>query len=387
MSGIYVHVPFCRTACHYCDFHFSTSLSRVESYVNALLKEIELRSKNQDWKNLEFHTLYFGGGTPSILSPKSLKLITDVISDSFRFKASDQNILFGEATIEVNPEDVTKESLRGWRGAGFNRLSIGVQSLCDSQLEWMNRKHSAEDAFAAVKLAHEAGFNRISIDLIYGLPQFDAEWEKTVNIALGLPVDHISCYALTIEPQTVLGHRVAKGLEVEMPDERIQDDYRYICDSAKDAGFDHYEVSNWSRGEAGRAIHNAGYWSGAPYLGLGAGAHGFIDNKRYANVSNNPKYISALGSSELPVIEEVLSKRDRCNEALMTGLRTEVGVNFESLEKQWGYNPAKLNNTVFNNWILDGGLVQSSRKTGSNFRIPEARWLIGDLIASDLFVT
>jgi len=355
--------------------------------VNALLKEVELRSENPDWKSLEFQTLYFGGGTPSVLSPDSLKLITGAISDSFRIKDSGQNTYFREATIEVNPEDVTKESLRGWRGAGFNRLSIGVQSFCDSQLEWMNRKHSAEEAFAAVKLAHEAGFNRISIDLIYGLPQFDAEWGKTVDIALGLPIDHISCYALTIEPQTVLGHRVAKGLEVEMTDERIEDDYRYICDSAKSAGFDHYEVSNWARGEAGRAIHNARYWSGAPYLGLGAGAHGFIDNKRYANVSNNPKYISALDSSELPVIEEVLSKRDRCNEALMTGLRTEAGVNFESLEKQWGYNPAKLNNTVFNNWVLDGGLIQSQLNTGSNFRIPEARWLIGDLIASDLFVT
>ena len=178
MSGIYVHVPFCRTACHYCDFHFSTSLSRVDTYVNALLKEVELRGENPDWKNLEFQTLYFGGGTPSVLSPGSLKLITGAISDSFRFKDSGQNTYFREATIEVNPEDVTKESLRGWRGAGFNRLSIGVQSFCDSQLEWMNRKHSAEEAFAAVKLAHETGFNRISIDLIYGLPQFDAEWEK-----------------------------------------------------------------------------------------------------------------------------------------------------------------------------------------------------------------
>ena len=381
MSGIYVHVPFCRTACHYCDFHFSTSLLKVDSYVEALLKEVELRCENPDWGNLEFKTLYFGGGTPSVLSGDSLKAITLAISASF--KTND----YLETTIEVNPEDVTREALEGWRNAGFNRLSIGVQSFCDSQLKWMNRKHSAKEALEAVELARQAGFNRISIDLIYGLPQFDLEWEQTVDIALGLPIDHISCYALTIEPRTVLGNRVAKGLEIEMPDERVEKDYRYICDSAKIAGFDHYEVSNWARGKAGRAIHNAGYWSGEPYLGLGAGAHGFLGNKRYAVVSNNPKYISALNSLQLPDTEELLSKRDRCNEALMTGLRTESGVDFSALEKLWGYNPAKLNHALFNKWILEGGLVQISQNTGSVFRIPEAKWLIGDRIASDLFVT
>ena len=387
MSGIYIHVPFCRTACHYCDFHFSTSLSKVDSYVNALLKEIELRCKNPDWGSLEFQTLYFGGGTPSVLSPGSLKLITTAISNSFKSQSSDKTTVFIETTIEVNPEDVTKEALEGWRSAGFNRLSIGVQSFCDSQLKWMNRKHSAKEALEAVELSHKAGFNRISIDLIYGLPQFDMEWEKTVDIAMQLQIDHISCYALTIEPRTVLGNRVAKGQEIEMPDERVEKDYRYICDSAKSAGFNHYEVSNWARGKAGRAIHNAGYWSGEPYLGLGAGAHGFLGNKRYAVVSNNPKYISALNSLQLPDTEEVLSERDRCNEALMTGLRTESGVDFSALEKLWGYNPAKLNQVSFSKWILNGGLVQVSQNTGSVFRIPEAKWLIGDRIASDLFVT
>ena len=256
MSGIYVHVPFCRTACHYCDFHFSTSLIKVDSYVEALLKEVALRGKNPDWGKLEFQTLYFGGGTPSILSGDSLKVIAAAISASFKTNG------FLETTIEVNPEDVTQEALEGWRNAGFNRLSIGVQSFCDSQLKWMNRKHSGKEALAAVALAEAAGFKRISIDLIYGLPQFDLEWERTVDIALGLPIDHISCYALTIEPRTVLGNRVAKGLETEMPDERVENDYRYICDAANSAGFDHYEVSNWARGKSGRAIHNTGYWSG-----------------------------------------------------------------------------------------------------------------------------
>ncbi|MDE0918354.1 MAG: coproporphyrinogen-III oxidase family protein, partial [Flavobacteriales bacterium] len=214
MSGIYVHVPFCRTACHYCDFHFSTSLLKVDSYVDALLKDVELRCENPEWGNLEFQTLYFGGGTPSVLSGDSLKAIVSAISASFKTHA------FLETTIEVNPEDVTQEALEGWRNAGFNRLSIGVQSFCDSQLKWMNRKHSGKEALEAVALAQAAGFKRISIDLIYGLPQFDLAWEQTVDMALGLPIDHISCYALTIEPRTVLGSRVAKGLETEMPDER-----------------------------------------------------------------------------------------------------------------------------------------------------------------------
>lgn len=381
MSGIYVHVPFCRTACHYCDFHFSTSLLKIDAYVEALLKDVELRKKNPDWGELEFQTLYFGGGTPSVLSSDALKTIVATISASFKTNG------FLETTIEVNPEDVTRQALEGWRDAGFNRLSIGVQSFCDAQLKWMNRKHSGKEALEAVALAKEAGFKRVSIDLIYGLPQFDLTWEQTVDIALGLPIDHISCYALTVEPRTVLGSRVAKGLETEMPDERVEKDYRYICDAANSEGFDHYEVSNWARGKSGRAIHNTGYWSGDPYLGLGAGAHGFIGGKRYAVISNNPKYIASLNAEKLPVTEEFLSDRDRCNESLMTGLRTASGVNFDGLEKRWGHNPAKHNHVLFNKWILEGGLVQVSQNPESVFRIPEAKWLIGDRIASDLFVT
>ena len=349
--------------------------------MEALLKDVELRKKNPDWGELEFQTLYFGGGTPSVLSSDALKTIVATISASFKTNG------FLETTIEVNPEDVTRQALEGWKDAGFNRLSIGVQSFCDAQLKWMNRKHSGKEALEAVALAKEAGFKRVSIDLIYGLPQFDLTWEQTVDIALGLPIDHISCYALTVEPRTVLGSRVTKGLETEMPDERVEKDYRYICDAANSEGFDHYEVSNWARGKSGRAIHNTGYWSGDPYLGLGAGAHGFIGEKRYAVISNNPKYIASLNAEKLPVTEEFLSGRDRCNESLMTGLRTASGVNFDSLEKRWGHNPAKHNHVLFNKWILEGGLVQVSQNPESVFRIPEAKWLIGDRIASDLFVT
>ncbi len=354
--------------------------------MKALLKEIELRQESGEWDGLVFDTLYFGGGTPSVLSSDDLKLIVEGINRAFR-GSSGFSSEFIESTIEVNPEDVNEESLRGWRAAGFNRLSIGVQSFHDSQLSWMNRKHSGKEAFRAVELASRAGFHRISLDLIYGLPESDGDWQKTVEMALSLPIDHISCYALTIEPKTVLGARIKSGVEIEMPDERLEKDYAIICDEMRKAGFDHYEVSNWAKGVKSRAVHNSSYWSGAPYLGLGAGAHGFRSNIRYSVISNNPLYISAIEAKKLPDTEETLSNKDRCNEVLMTGLRTAKGVDFKALEKTWGYNPAKLNPKEWKSRIEAGDIVQTKAGEETAFRIPENKWLIGDSIATDFFVT
>ena len=384
MPGIYVHIPFCRTACHYCDFHFSTSLKRTEEFVNALLKEINLRKESGGWRDCEFNTLYFGGGTPSVLPPQNLKKITNTIKAAF---LPEHLTALKEITIEVNPEDVNESSLKGWLDAGFNRLSIGVQSFKDAQLEWMNRKHSGREAIDAVELAHKMGFNKISLDLIYGLPQNGKEWKETVDKALTLPINHISCYALTIEPKTVLGYRVSKGLETAASDEKIEADYRYLCSAAKKTGFIHYEVSNWALGREGRAVHNSAYWSGDPYIGLGPGAHGFRDNVRYAVISNNHKYISNIGLGVLPDSSEKLSPFDRCNESIMTGLRTDAGVSFIELEKRWGINPAVINREAWKKWIGSGGLIKTACKSGEYYRIPENMWLISDRISSDFFVT
>ena len=384
MPGIYVHIPFCRTACHYCDFHFSTSLQRTGEFVTALLKEVRLRKETGVWDGAEFSTLYFGGGTPSVLPTADLKRITDTIKTEF---LPENQISFKETTIEVNPEDVTEVTLQGWLDAGFDRLSIGVQSFEDSQLAWMNRKHSGSEAVKAVELAHKMGFSKISLDLIYGLPQNDKEWRGTVDKALSLPINHISCYALTVEPKTVLGHRVSEGIEKVAPDEKIEADYEYLCSAAKEAGFTHYEVSNWGIGEEGRAVHNSGYWSGEPYIGLGPGAHGFRDNLRYAVISNNPKYISEVGGGLLPDTSEKLSRIDRCNESLMTGLRTNVGISFVELERCWGVNPAVVNPEAWKKWTGSGGLIKTDCKSGEYYRIPEEMWLIGDSISSDFFVT
>ena len=384
MPGIYVHIPFCRTACHYCDFHFSTSLQKTGRVVTALLIEVRLRKESGVWDGSEFNTLYFGGGTPSVLPSEDLKRITDAIKAEFLPKSLTS---FKETTIEVNPEDVNEVTLQGWLDAGFDRLSIGVQSFEDSQLEWMNRKHSGSEAVKAVGLAHKMGFNKISLDLIYGLPQNDKEWMETVDKALNLPINHISCYALTVEPKTVLGHRVSEGIEKVATDEKIEADYEYLCSAAKKAGFIHYEVSNWGIGEEGRAVHNSGYWSGEPYIGLGPGAHGFRDNIRYAVISNNPKYISEVGQGLLPDSSEKLHRIDRCNESLMTGLRTDVGVSFIELERLWGVNPAVVNHEAWKRWTGSGGLIKTDCKSGEYYRIPEKMWLIGDSISSDFFVT
>lgn len=384
MPGIYIHIPFCRTACHYCDFHFSTSLQRTGEFVNALLKEITLRRDEGVWGDCGFNTLYFGGGTPSVLSSEDLKKITDATRIGF---LPNQASFFEEVTIEVNPEDVNEESLQGWLDAGFNRLSIGVQSFDDKQLRWMNRKHSGAEAIAAVKLAHQMGFSKISIDLIYGLPQSENEWKKTVDLALTLPINHISCYALTVEPKTVLGYRVSRGIEQEAPDEKIEADYKLLCFAAKKAGFIHYEVSNWALGKEGRAVHNSAYWSGDPYVGMGPGAHGFRGDLRYAVISNNIKYISEVEKGVLPDSSEKLSRFDRCNESLMTGLRTDLGISFVELEKRWGINPAAVNLEAWKKWTRSGGLVKTSCNSGEYYRIPENMWLVGDSISSDFFVT
>ena len=292
--------------------------------------------------------------------------------------------VWDEATIEVNPEDVSIEALEEWIECGFNRISIGIQSLDDKQLEWMNRKHSAIEAVNAVCLARKAGFEKISVDLIYGIPfRSENSWDQTVKEALDMHLDHISCYALTVEPQTVLGSWVKEGRVKEAPDKLIEADYTLLCDEALKAGFNHYEVSNWARGDGNKAVHNSSYWFGAPYLGLGPGAHGFNGSNRYSVVSNNNKYIVSIKEGVLPHTIEELSRFDRSNEMLMTGLRTAVGVDFNELNKLWGVNHIMSNPQQWKKWVEAGAIIES--KNGRH-RIAEEYWLIGDSISSDLIV-
>lgn len=352
-------------------------MKSVDLYVDAVVKEILVRSGQALWSSSVFRTLYLGGGTPSILSVEQTQRIIAGLQCSL--KTSD---VWSEATIEVNPEDVCSESLRGWLKCGFNRISIGVQSFEDDQLEWMNRKHSSAQAIEAINLAKSEGFEKISIDLIYGLPhRTEQSWGSTIEMAFSLPVDHISCYALTVEPRTVLGARVKKGIESEAPDELIEKDYSELCAKASRMGFNHYEVSNWAKNSPNKAIHNTSYWEGVPYLGLGPGAHGFDGENRYSVVSNNNTYIRDIGLGRLPDTVEKLTALDRSNEMLMTGLRTSEGVDFASLKKQWGVDHVSENRGAWERWIKAGAIVPTGQ---GKHRIAEKFWLIGDSISADL---
>lgn len=352
-------------------------MKNVDSFVDAVIREVKIRSGQSPWPSSFFRTLYFGGGTPSVLSLDQTQRIVSAISRYLNVEDS-----WAESTIEVNPEDVTKESLHWWRKCGFNRISIGVQSFDDDQLNWMNRKHSASEACEAIRLAKAEGFEKISIDLIYGIPhRSEKSWGGTIEKAFSLPIDHISCYALTLEPKTVLGARVKKGTEKEAPDELIEKDYSRLCSMAHRNGFIHYEVSNWARAEKNRAIHNTSYWEGVPYLGLGAGAHGFDGKRRYSLVSNNHKYISALESGVLPEEFEELTALDRSNEILMTGLRTSNGVDFGELKKLWGVDHISENASEWKRWVDAGALIPVDE---NRYRISENYWLIGDSISADL---
>lgn len=323
MSGIYIHIPFCKQACTYCDFHFSTSLQQKDELVEALCKEM---AKRREFLRTPPETLYFGGGSPSILDEKDLKKI---------FKALNRNFDLGhlqEVTLESNPDDHSPERLKLWQSVGINRLSIGIQSFADRDLRMMNRAHNSLQALSCVKEARDAGFDSLSIDLIYGIPgQSMNEWQENLDIALSLGTDHISAYCLTVEEKTALNHQVKKGLVSEKPEEDIEAEYHYMHALLELEGYVHYEISNFAK-VGKEARHNSSYWSGKPYLGLGPSAHSFDGEEiRSWNVSNNAAYIKAIKKGEAFYESEELTKKDRANEIIMTGLRTRQGIDKNQL--------------------------------------------------------
>lgn len=324
MSGVYVHIPFCRKACSYCDFHFSTSLKQKGQLVEALVSEINLRAAEVP-KSLK--TLYFGGGTPSLLELDELERIMEALKEKV-----DLNDLT-EITLEANPEDVTPEKLAGWKRLGFDRMSIGTQSFFAQDLLFMNRDHSPLQAETSVKRAQDAGFEKITIDLIYGIPaQSLNQWQENVGRALALNTGHLSSYCLTIEPRTALHKALEMGTFEEKEDAHIEAEYLFLHASMEEAGLEHYEISNFAK-KGHRALHNSNYWSGQPYLGLGPSAHSFDGHsKRNWNIPNNARYIKAYGNDQLLQESEVLTVTERCNEILMTSLRTVEGFAFAELE-------------------------------------------------------
>lgn len=329
--SLYLHIPFCRQACTYCDFHFSTQLDQRDGVVAALVAEIQSTADAAQAQDRRLATVYAGGGTPSVLTISQWERIMDALRAGFSWDAG------AEVTLEVNPEDVSEANLNAWRRLGFNRFSMGVQTFDDRDLQALNRPHTGAQAVAALRMAQDAGFTNLSIDLIYGLPF--GNWEKTWETALELNIPHLSAYALTVEPRTALHAAVRKG-SVRLPEEgAVADQARLLRTAARAAGWNPYEVSNLAQ-PGWEAVHNQRYWSGTPYYGLGPGAHGFDGHwTRTANVSNNAAYTRYWAGKRLesdpPVQEsERLTSAQRWNEWALTSLRTAKGLRWEDMPQE-----------------------------------------------------
>lgn len=332
MAGIYIHIPFCKQACHYCDFHFSTSLKKRADMISALLNELLLRK--EELRNQLVETIYFGGGTPSLLTDEELQHIIDAVYDNY------QVVENPEITLEANPDDLTNKRIKTLAKSPINRLSIGIQSFFEKDLKLMNRAHNAQEARNCLKEATKH-FNNISIDLIYGIPNATNEqWLQNIEIALSYGAPHVSCYALTVEPKTALESFIKKGIVQDVDDDMAQEQFQLLVDRLESEGFVHYELSNFGKSNF-FSKNNTAYWQGKTYLGIGPSAHSFNGKQRGWNVRNNTKYIKALQDNKLAIEWEILTTTDSYNEYVMTGLRTIWGVSLTKVETEFGISYKK----------------------------------------------
>lgn len=372
-AGIYLHIPFCHRACHYCNFHFSTSQQLRPAYVSALIMELEQRRAYLGEQHIR--SIYFGGGTPSILSGEELGRILHKIRELFTVFAD------AEITLEANPDDIRAASVQQWAEAGINRLSIGIQSFRDKDLQWMNRNHTGSEARAAIKTAVDGGIKNISADLIYGIPGLsDNDWKQNIDILLENAVQHISAYALTVESKTALAHFIAKGI-AEAPDELESEQQFFILrERLSAAGFDHYEISNFAK-ENHIAVHNSSYWKGMHYLGLGASAHSFNGISRQWNIASNALYIKAVEGNGAYYEQEVLTPSMQMNERIMTGLRTKWGVDLQAFAADFGADNTEVLLHAAEDYLENGIVVH---KENALIISPDS-WFVADGLIADLF--
>jgi oxygen-independent coproporphyrinogen-3 oxidase len=371
-AGIYIHIPFCKQACHYCNYHFSTSLKKKEELIHALTKELELRK--DEFKNRIVETIYFGGGTPSLLTSAELQFLIDSVYKNY--SVSDHP----EITLEANPDDLTKERIIELSKSPINRLSIGIQSFFESDLKLMNRAHNAEEAESCLEEATKH-FDNISLDLIYGIPgASNTQWTENIEMALHYNVSHISCYALTVEPKTALASFIKKGIIDNVDDEQSRDQFYILKDKLEASGFVHYEFSNFGK-EGCFSRNNSAYWEGKSYLGIGPSAHSFNGKQRGWNVSNNSKYMNTIQQNQLPIEVETLTLTDQYNEYIMTSLRTIWGVSFAKVENDFG--------TVFRDYLIEQSEVFINQHLlyieGEHLRVTREGQFLNDGIASELF--
>jgi len=375
VSGIYIHIPFCKQACHYCDFHFSTSLKLKSNLVEAILTEIDLRLPYLKNKNIE--TIYFGGGTPSLLSEKELFLILEKLYKTYNVSSHT------EITLEANPDDLTIEKLKELKRLEINRLSIGLQSFNDEELIWMNRAHTATESEASVKRSQDKGFENISIDLIYGSKFSNlTNWKKTLDKTIALDVKHISSYNLTIEDKTKLGHDFKVKKEMAIDDEKSSELFLEMIDRLEKNKFIHYEISNFGK-ENWFSNHNSNYWKGIEYIGFGPSAHSFDSVSRQWNISNNSLYIKNVNDkNEIYFEKELLSETDQFNEYILTSLRTIWGIDAELLKSKFNAEIINSFNQKINAYISKEMIMF----TNDQYVLTNDGKLFADKIASELFI-
>lgn len=372
MAGIYIHIPFCKKACHYCNFHFSTTGKNMPAMVQAIVQEAEIR---RDYITENISTIYIGGGTPSLLQVEDLRLQIEAMRTLFTVDED------AEITLETNPDDIIAEKIAAWKAIGINRLSIGIQSFVEDDLKWMNRAHNAIQALQSIHLAQQAGFNNITIDLIYGTPTLtDEQWQQNVQTAIALNIPHLSCYALTVEPKTALDKMIAARTMANVDPEKQSRHFLQLMQWLKEAGYEHYEISNFAK-PGMRSRHNSSYWQGKHYIGLGPSAHSFNGTSRQWNVANNALYLKAIEAGEVPFEIEHLTPTEQLNEYIMTSLRTMEGLSLTHIQQHWGDGHTHHLKEESATFIAEGKMIFSNNRL---ILTNEGR-LFADGIAASLF--
>jgi oxygen-independent coproporphyrinogen-3 oxidase len=368
LAGIYIHIPFCKQACSYCNFHFATSLRRKNELVAALLSEMELRKDYLEGEPIE--TIYFGGGTPSLLPSKDHRVLIEKISSIFKIPPN------AEITLETNPDDISEEQLKDWKEAGINRLSIGIQSFFEEDLKWMNRAHTAGQALDSLQAAVKH-FNNITVDLIYGTPLLTNEkWKKNIDRVITEGIVHLSCYALTVEPKTALYKLIKEQRTADIDPDKQSEQFLLLMQWMEEAGYEHYEISNFAKpGFISR--HNSSYWRGKKYLGIGPSAHSFDGASRQWNISNNNIYIDSIEKGIIPYEKEILTSTQQLNEYIMTSLRTMEGLDLNQVENALG-RKLRTGSRKF----IERGLMAEEK---GHLKLTKEGKLLADGIAAELF--
>ena len=370
MAGIYLHIPFCKQACHYCNFHFSTSLRQKDEMVLAILKELELQRNYLQDESIK--TIYFGGGTPSLLSERDLDFILKKINEIHEVTAE------AEITLEANPDDLTLEKIKQLAESPVNRLSIGIQSFSEVDLKFMNRAHNSKEAIECIENAKKLGFENLTIDLIYGTPTMsDEQWEVNMQTAFDFGIPHLSCYCLTVEPNTALDHFVKNKKAQPVDDERAARQFERLIGRCSEEEYDHYEISNFGK-KGWYSKHNSAYWLGEKYLGIGPAAHSFEGQSRQWNIAHNAKYITALKEGKLLSEKEELTSESRYNEYVMTSLRTIWGTDFNKIEPTFQTHFLK----EIEPYLQSDHVIKSEQK----FLLTKKGKLLADKIAMELFI-